>query len=71
MSTVNASGLYDQLRDARDALERLHVTGRLSMSSDILNARWVDVDDAVRAAHAGLDVAIDALAWMDTRPDRA
>lgn len=68
MGATTAIDLYDQLRDVRDLLEQLHVSGRLSMSSDNLNTRWVDVADAARAAQAALDVAIDALAWMDTRP---
>jgi hypothetical protein len=49
-------------------LERLHAVGRFTMSTDNLNRRWVDVDNAVPAAQARLDVAIEALAWMETRP---
>ena len=52
---------------ARQALERLPATGRLSNSSDTLSVRCVDVDNAVRAAHAAGDVAID-LAWCDPQP---
>jgi hypothetical protein len=68
MAAGTASELYDQLRDVREALARLHAADRLRLSTDSLNTRWSDVDDAVRAAQAGLDVAIDALTWMETRP---
>ncbi len=68
---ATASDLYDQLRDIRDVLTRLHAERRMVMSADPSNARWVDVDDAVSAAQAGLDVAIEALAWMETRAPEA
>jgi len=47
-------------------LEELHAAGRLSMSHDPSNTEWRELDDAVRAALASLDVAIQATAWMDT-----
>ena len=66
MTGTTASELCDELRAVRDVLQALHAAGRLSASRDPSNTRWTDLDSAVRSAQTGLDVAVDALAWVDT-----
>ncbi len=63
---ATAADCYQQLQQVAERLERLHAAGRLRMSSDASNTAWPDLDAAVRAALASLDVAIQATAWMDT-----
>jgi hypothetical protein len=63
-----AADLYRHVLDIGEALERLHAERRVTMSADTTNAEWSDVDTAVAAARASLDVAAQAMAWMETLP---
>ena len=62
----SADECYQGLQLIARRLEELYAAGRLSMSPDPSNTEWRDLDDAVRAVGAALDVAIQATAWMDT-----
>ena len=61
-----ADDLYQDLQAIAEELETLHGQGRLSMSRDSTNTQWTDVDSAVVAVRASLDVAVQAMAWMET-----
>jgi hypothetical protein len=63
-----AADLYRELQDITETLERLHAQGRLSMSDDPTNTQWTDTASAVAAVRASLDVAVRAMAWMETSP---
>lgn len=56
--------IYEGLKRLTAQLEALHESGRIRMTLDPLNTTWVEVEPAVRAALAGLDSAIQAVAWM-------
>jgi hypothetical protein len=64
-----ADELYRQLQDVSEALEGLHAQGRLSMSNDPSNTQWTDTSSAVAAVRASLDVAVQAMGWMETSPN--
>ena len=61
-----ADDLYQDLQAIAEELETLHGQGRLSMSRDSTNTQWTDADSAVVAVRASLDVAVQAMAWMET-----
>ena len=63
-----AADLYRALLAVTARLDVLDAAGRLSASTDPANISWRDVDAAVAAARAGLEVALSALAWIDTPP---
>ena len=65
---LSADEIYGQVRELAEALDALHATGSLSISRDATNSEWADIDDAVRAARTALEVAAQALAWIDTNP---
>ena len=65
---ATAAALYHALRAGTARLDVLDAAGRLSASTDPANISWRDVDAAVGAARAGLEVAVSALAWIDTTP---
>jgi hypothetical protein len=62
--------LYRSLQDVSESFDRLYRSGRLSMSRDSINTEWPDVDAAAAAVKASLDVAIQAMAWIETSPVR-
>ena len=64
-----AADLYHTLLAVTARLDVLDAAGRLSTSTDPANISWRDVDAAVGAARAGLEVAVSALAWIDTTPN--
>ena len=64
-----AADLYHALLDVTARLDVLAAAGRLSASTDPANISWRDIDAAVTAARAGLEVAVSALAWIDTTPN--
>ena len=63
-----AADFYHALLDVVARLDVLDADGRLSASPDPANISWRDLDAAVAAARAGLEVAVSALAWIDTTP---
>jgi hypothetical protein len=63
-----ADQLYRTPQDVGEQLDRLAAEGRLSKSSDATNAEWGEVDSAVAAARTSIDVAVQALARMETAP---
>lgn len=65
---VTAADFYRQAQDVRGALEELFNAGRLAMSGDETNSQWRDLHRAIEAARASLDVAVQAMAWMETKP---
>jgi hypothetical protein len=56
--------IYEGLKQLGTQLEVLHGSGRLRMTIDPLNTAWFDVESAVSTALAGLDAAVQAVAWM-------
>lgn len=66
MNGMTARDIHSQLRDAQNRLQELEETDRLTASRDPRNTRWTDAESALRAAQAALDVAVDALTWIDT-----
>ena len=63
-----AADLYRALLAVAARLDVLDAAGRLSTSTGPANISWRDVDAAVGAARAALEVAVSALAWIDTTP---
>ena len=61
-----AADLYLLVQRVAVRLGELDGAGRLSVSSDPTTTKWRDVISAVSAARAALDVAAQALAWLDT-----
>ena len=64
-----AADIYHTLLAVTARLDVLDAAGRLSTSTDPANISWRDLDAAVGAARAGLEVAVSALAWIDTTPN--
>lgn len=64
--TTRASDLYDQLKTLRFQLEQLTHEGRIVMTRDSMNKDYQDSEQAIKAALAGLDQAINATCWMET-----
>ena len=64
-----AADLYHALLAVVARLDVLDAAGRLSTSTDPANISWRDLNAAVGAARAALDVAVSALAWIDTIPN--
>ena len=63
-----AADLYHALLAVAARSDVLDAAGRLSARTDPANISWRDIDAAVAAARAGLEVAVSALAWIDTPP---
>lgn len=63
---TTAADCYDTLKQIAARLEELHAAGQLTMSTDPTNTTWQDLDSAITATSAALDVAIQATAWMNT-----
>ena len=68
---ASADDIRENLKEALGQLELLQEQGRIVMAVDSLNSDWTEAAAAVRAALAGLELAVDATCWMQTLPNSA
>ena len=66
---ITAADLYQELQRISETVDRLYAEGRIAMSGDPTNTQWRDTAAAVAAVRASLDVATQAMGWMETRPN--
>lgn len=66
---VSADDIRENLKEAFSQLQVLHEQGRIVMADDNLNNDWTNTAVAVTAAFGGLELALDALYWMQTLPN--
>lgn len=66
--TRNASEIYDDLKALANELEDLAASGRITMSTDSWNKDYPETKQAVSQALSALQVAINAICWMETLP---
>lgn len=66
---VSADDIRENLKEAFSQLQVLHEQGRIVMADDSLNSDWTNTAVAVTAAFGGLELALEAIYWMQTLPN--
>lgn len=66
---VSADDIRENLKEVFSQLHALHAQGRIVMAEVSLNNDWTNTAVAVTAALGGLELALDAIYWMQTLPN--